>query len=170
MESIQLEEYYLPFFSCRNNEILKYESVCNEYRDCFDGSDEGDICHCNSTDLINCVGTFGCIFKNNVCDGKVNCANGYDELDCASEGEHCPGFRCQNGLCLGSIQMICDGVNNCGDNSDEDTCSNSRSYVVLTENSRPKLYSFTYLHYMYSVSNNVYNQRTIGEALKWNGM
>ncbi|PVD27184.1 hypothetical protein C0Q70_12338 [Pomacea canaliculata] len=72
------------------------------------------------------IAMFVCLDHSNtlhyslVCDFREDCKDGSDEIFCTRE-QHCDGFRCLNGQCIGSNKQ-CDLNRDCWDASDED-CS-----------------------------------------------
>uniref|UniRef100_A0A672QTJ3 EGF-like domain-containing protein n=1 Tax=Sinocyclocheilus grahami TaxID=75366 RepID=A0A672QTJ3_SINGR len=118
-------------FSCSNSQCVSAAFVCDDERDCDDGSDEVScpptMCSSSSFRCNNSQ----CVPRLWVCDGDADCADGSDELP-----QKCgPGtpkptknpcssmeFHCGSGECIHS-SWKCDGGEDCLDHSDEKNCS-----------------------------------------------
>eukprot|EP00058_Branchiostoma_floridae_P007252 XP_002592740.1 hypothetical protein BRAFLDRAFT_67180 [Branchiostoma floridae] len=90
---------------------------------------EGSVeCTSFESDLFRCKSSGTCVLPQEVCDGRNNCEDGSDELDCWSK--ECPlsspfdvPFRCESsGACVGEWET-CNGIYDCRDGSDERNCS-----------------------------------------------
>ena len=74
-----------------------------------------------------------CISRSQVCNGRNDCADRRDELNCPS----CLSteFDCGNNICIPNTQ-VCDGTNNCADGRDESstrcfTCQNGDKISIF---------------------------------------
>jgi len=80
----------------------------------------GDDVKCKAEEQV-CEGAKECIYPSWICDGEVDCSNGWDELGC--EKRQCkPGeFRCRSGQCIDGYRA-CNQLEECNDKSDEMGC------------------------------------------------
>ncbi|UYV78295.1 LRP5L [Cordylochernes scorpioides] len=108
-------------FRCHSGiQCISKTRVCDDTRDCNDGSDEAQDCKRDcGEDELNCGDR--CLPKSQICDGTKDCSSGLDE-------EHCdppchPGFRqCLNGTGCVYGSWWCDQREDCPDGSDEADC------------------------------------------------
>jgi hypothetical protein len=86
--------------------------------ECEDGSDEQscDLWKC-ANDEKQCTGG-QCLPVSYFCDGKSDCNDHSDELQCNST---CDGYQCSNSYCISST-LRCNGVNDCTGGEDEQNC------------------------------------------------
>uniref|UniRef100_A0A673NE38 Low-density lipoprotein receptor-like n=1 Tax=Sinocyclocheilus rhinocerous TaxID=307959 RepID=A0A673NE38_9TELE len=118
-------------FRCGSGQCVSAAFVCDDERDCDDGSDEvfcpPTTCSSSSFRCNNAQ----CVPRLWVCDGDADCADGSDELpQKCSTGTPKPTknpcssmeFHCGSGECI-HISWKCDGGEDCLDRSDEKNCS-----------------------------------------------
>ncbi len=115
------------FWKCSDNKCITLTNVCNQGRQCSDGSDEDkylcDKWNC-ARDRLKCDSF--CIPHKFVCDGRryVGCKGKDEDPDmcqqwkCSKEN-----WKCGNGQCI-ERRKVCDGdsgtFSNCLDRTDED--------------------------------------------------
>ncbi|XP_076397846.1 terribly reduced optic lobes isoform X10 [Megachile rotundata] len=66
-----------------------------------------------------------CIPKSWVCNGRLDCTDGSDEMRCSPHGCEPNEFRCNNTQCVSKLWR-CDGDKDCADGTDEENCTPSR--------------------------------------------
>ena len=71
---------------------------------------------CVNAGGVNCHGSTQCIWKNQVCNGVVDCDNQEDEKNCCGKDGH----SCGDGTCIPS-QWVNNDVEDCADGSDEES-------------------------------------------------
>ncbi|XP_022223315.2 modular serine protease-like [Drosophila obscura] len=141
-----LNDSVADMFYCASGILMIDEQLCNNVRDCPDGSDElPQLCEyepfglkfkdlniqgkCRSSEIECLPGE--CVPKNKKCDGRIDCSNGRDEsLElCLDSCRDC--FKCANGVAINS-ELVCDNKIDCLDGSDElrNVCQgNSKSWI-----------------------------------------
>ncbi|XP_022223339.2 modular serine protease-like [Drosophila obscura] len=128
-----LNDSVADMFYCASGILMIDEQLCNNVRDCPDGSDElPQLCEyepfglkfrdlniqgkCRSSEIECLPGE--CVPENKKCDGRIDCSNGRDEsLElCLDSCRDC--FKCANGVAINS-ELVCDNKIDCLDGSDE---------------------------------------------------
>ncbi|XP_015437459.1 PREDICTED: basement membrane-specific heparan sulfate proteoglycan core protein [Dufourea novaeangliae] len=66
-----------------------------------------------------------CIPKSYVCNGRLDCTDGSDEMRCSPHGCEPNEYRCNNTQCVSKLWR-CDGDKDCADGSDEENCTPNR--------------------------------------------
>ena len=77
---------------------------------------------CDNSTMFLCKLITQCIEKEKKCDGKYDCLDQTDEINCHSTPCNETDFFCDNGVCINSSK-VCNDRNDCGDWSDELLCS-----------------------------------------------
>ncbi|XP_070504718.1 modular serine protease-like [Chironomus tepperi] len=137
-------------FRCAYGACIDPTNVCNERKDCLDGSDELSI-NCIEEEENEHVGcpldqyrcrSGECIDTENVCNGEVDCSDGSDEEENICLKITCPqnAFRCRYGACVPK-SFRCTGTSRCADGSDEDEllCGAHYDVYLIKGNSTGKI-------------------------------
>lgn len=155
-----LVDCYSHEFQCSNGQCVDNRLRCNGRPDCSDYSDESNCVTTTEEPItlppvtvsprscpfgyVSCLSGDQCVLRNQLCDGRVNCADASDESNCGkSESEFSEQtksslhhayhtlntgckrgeFRCENGPCVNQV-LRCDGQVDCPfDISDELDCT-----------------------------------------------
>ncbi|XP_076180736.1 terribly reduced optic lobes isoform X6 [Ptiloglossa arizonensis] len=80
------------------------------------------VCHYDEATCSNRE----CIPKSYICNGRVDCTDGSDEMRCSPHGCEPNEFRCNTTQCVSKLWR-CDGDKDCGDGSDEENCAPSEA-------------------------------------------
>lgn len=107
---------------------IAHTHVCDQKRDCNDGSDETTescVSACELKGGLLCGNT--CLDWWSVCDGTVDCENADDEIQsrCNWSEASCPSKKfmfCSDGSACLPIQKLCDGNDDCANGEDEGAC------------------------------------------------
>lgn len=109
-------------FHCSDSKCILKQWQCNHYNECKDGSDEmfcKDKCPEN---YLPCLSGIQCYPLNKHCDGKTDCSDLSDELNCTFCGKN----KIQCGLhslqCFDLIKERCNRIPDCKNGEDEKGC------------------------------------------------
>ncbi|XP_065210744.1 vitellogenin receptor-like [Planococcus citri] len=127
---------------CNNGQFVAVSDLCNDIKDCTDGSDEPSSCktswNCGpgqfscipySNSTTNATSTATCLSAEVLCDTRKDCANNFDEENCGNltNVQDCQlgdgKFLCRDKLRCLNEENTCDASCNCFDCSEEnDNC------------------------------------------------
>ncbi|CAN7979977.1 unnamed protein product, partial [Ixodes pacificus] len=108
------------YFVCRNKEVISVVNVCDQIRDCRDGSDESGCGVTCPDGSFRCT-SGKCVSIGAFCDFKDDCGDSSDESQCDYIECNRTEYRCKNGQCI-SMAHRCDLLPDCHDSSDEQEC------------------------------------------------
>ncbi|XP_042873424.1 low-density lipoprotein receptor-related protein 1B-like [Penaeus japonicus] len=129
-------------FMCSSGECVSYAQLCDSEYNCKDRSDESKCRNniCPPFRSFKCASGQCLRLTAARCDGKKDCIDGSDEVDCeftCSADE----FKCASGECINKAGK-CDGERDCRDGSDENDCDyslpcpDSSSYIRCKESGK----------------------------------
>ncbi|TRZ00821.1 hypothetical protein DNTS_026704 [Danionella cerebrum] len=119
--------------------------LCDGERDCLDATDEANCSEikkveinvvsakkdsqdfqppapvCRSPSML-CPGTSICIPQTRLCNGKLDCPDGSDEVSCLDACSNPGEFLCKDRRKCVEEDLVCDGRSDCFDGSDERDC------------------------------------------------
>ena len=120
-------------FQCDKIKCVPYMWVCDNDKDCADGTDEPDNCKSSTcpSNFYKCNITGRCIPYSWKCDGDIDCGVSDDSDEALCENTKCAEdqFKCASNNCIPKT-WECDHDNDCKDGSDEKNCSTK--YVDCT--------------------------------------
>ncbi|XP_051767056.1 low-density lipoprotein receptor-related protein 2 isoform X3 [Ctenopharyngodon idella] len=118
--------------------------LCDGEKDCVDATDEDNCSEINKGDInlalnkgssgfavpppicrspsMMCPGTSLCISQTLLCDGKIDCPDGSDEVSCVHVCSNPGDFLCKDRRKCIDGSLVCDGRSHCLDGSDEVAC------------------------------------------------
>ncbi|XP_016097815.1 low-density lipoprotein receptor-related protein 1B-like [Sinocyclocheilus grahami] len=130
--------------------------LCDGEKDCVDATDEANCSEIKRGDInlvtlnkgnkeqglqppppvcrspsVMCPGTSLCISQIRLCDGKIDCPDGSDEVSCVHACSKPGDFLCKDRRKCIDGNLVCDGHSHCLDGSDEMTC------YMAARNSKP---------------------------------
>ena len=103
------------YFQCEHGGCVHADSICDDQKNCGDGSDEAFCTHalCAPHQML-CADGKMCIDEHQWFDGIDDCLDRSDELS----KQQCLGFMCYDGRCI-PVTRQNDGVPDCTDAEDE---------------------------------------------------
>jgi Low-density lipoprotein receptor domain class A len=124
-EACKTKSCSIDEFKCDNGECVPIAQRCDQNLNCKDSSDEKN-CEPKSIQRVKCKdhqimcpNSNFCIDATQVCDGRKDCADGFDEFESTCKF-NCPKgfFKCISGQCIPK-EFECNTVIECADGSDE---------------------------------------------------